>query len=270
MELKHPNAVRFVALSRDAHTAVTGCTHDTVRVWDLRTRDHFVLATFMPLHQALFLAACPNKVILVPHGGDAQEWDLHTRLPSAEAFEWPHTHVVSEDGLVALTWINSKTLLISNALTFEPIAQLDGHTDAIRSAVLSWDGRLALTRSMDRSARVWNARTGRVIKSYWDDPSQVGAAAIAHDGRMAASSGAEDVVYVFDLRTAKTPRVFPCHTSLINCMKFSMDGNTLITGSDDKTSRVWDCTAKWKLEQWALLSTPRWDAEMGRELSHFF
>ena len=52
-------------------------------------------------------------------------------------------------------------------------------------------------------------------------------------------------------------------------VQLSDDGNTAISRSVDLKARVWDVTPKWKKEVWALLSTKRWDGEMGRELSDY-
>ena len=60
------------------------------------------------------------------------------------------------------------------------------------------------------------------------------------------------------------------HVNWVLHVGISNDCNEVLTGSCDETTRLWDTTPHWKRQMWTLLSTLRWDAEMARELSHFF
>ena len=130
-------------------------------------------------------------------------------------------------------------------------------------------GGIAITACVDGSVRLWDVPTARTIRFLRGHTGRVVAAAFATDGITAATGCTTGAVRVWDLRTGKAVRFFDA-LGFIRAMAFSGNGRALIVGSLACAAHVLDVSPKWKTEVWALLSTPKWDGEMGRELSHFF
>ncbi|KAF8737673.1 hypothetical protein AX14_012546 [Amanita brunnescens Koide BX004] len=98
---------------------------------------------------------------------------------------------------------------------------LRGHDDWIRSVAFSLDGTKIVSGSDDKTIRLWDASTGVEVL-----PPLRG-----HDDwiRSDASTGVE---------------ILPPlgHDTYIRCVAFSPDGSKTISGSEDKTIRVWDAS----------------------------
>ena len=69
----------------------------------------------------------------------------------------------SPDGSRVVTASRDYSARVWNASDGTPIAELEGHTDAMLSAAFSPDGSRVVTASRDRTARVWDASDGTPI-----------------------------------------------------------------------------------------------------------
>jgi WD40 repeat protein len=57
-----------------------------------------------------------------------------------------------------------------------------------------------------------------------------------------ATAGEDSAVKLWDSHTGKFIRNFRGHTGLVTSLAFSPDGGRLVSGSRDKTAKVWDMT----------------------------
>ena len=87
------------------------------------------------------------------------------------------------------------------------------HQGAVRGVAFSPDGKTVLTGSADSTARLWDAATGRPL------------------GLPMANHGGDAL-----LRGAN----FTVVRGAVFAVAFSPDGKTVLTGSQDKTARLWD------------------------------
>jgi WD40 repeat protein len=125
-----------------------------------------------------------------------------------------------------------------------------GHSGEISSAAYSPDGRLIVTASAkDKTVILWEAATGREIRRF---AKGVGASSVAFspDGRhVATNAGAGEyeeaevkdyTARVWDVATGTELKKLVGHTGVVQAVAFSPDGRLLLTGSSDKTARLWD------------------------------
>lgn len=71
-------------------------------------------------------------------------------------------------------------------------------------------------------------------------PTQLGNDTFSFSEERIAFSGKGGIIYLWDLKHSEIPRQFTGHTDHVWSLAFSPDGNRLVSGSGDKTARIWD------------------------------
>ena len=232
----HTEQIGVAAFLVDGLTLLTGSCDHTARVWDLRT----------------------GETIHVLRG--------HTKAVTRVA--------VSYNGETGITGSIDDTTRVWDLRSGECLRVLDqGRQYNVCARTISPDGRLGMASSLDGGVRVLNLRSGDVALALPVQDNYVTLMEIAPDGRTAVTITIDGTVRVWDLRTKDLLRAAPLKAyNYYHKVAFSRDRNTLLVSVhlNNGTARFVDITPQWKLKLWTFLSTPKWDGEMARELSHFF
>eukprot|EP00824_Muranothrix_gubernata_P014706 TRINITY_DN30518_c0_g1_i1.p1 TRINITY_DN30518_c0_g1~~TRINITY_DN30518_c0_g1_i1.p1 ORF type:complete len:443 (+),score=58.17 TRINITY_DN30518_c0_g1_i1:31-1359(+) len=124
-----------------------------------------------------------------------------------------------------------------------PLVQLKGHTGVVAAAEWLSSGEYIVTASWDRTARVWALSRG-------DDRSAD--TFNGHEGRltnvdahpklpMFLTSSRDATFRLWDTRVASfLVGTFPGHADTVTTAIFTVGGTHVVTGSDDRTVKVWD------------------------------
>ena len=123
-------------------------------------------------------------------------------------------------------------------IVFKEIRRMIGHADAVSSVRFAADGRHLASGSKDGMLIYWDVLTGQIVRRFPKHTQEVRSVAFAPSGEQIASASGF-TVRLYDVRGQELRR-FSGHTASIKCLAFSPDGKRLITGSDDKTIRLWD------------------------------
>jgi len=154
-----------------------------------------------------------------------------------------------------LKYIILSTLLCVSTLlaSSKAILKLDtkGHTAMIADIIVTKSGDI-ISASNDKSIRVWDSKTGdekrKILGQIGSDSGEIFAIALSGDERYLAVGGflagdkREDktAIRLYNYSTGKLLHILKSHTDVVLDLSFSEDGRYLISGSGDKTAKVWD------------------------------
>jgi WD40 repeat protein len=112
--------------------------------------------------------------------------------------------------------------------------------DYVQCLTFSPDGRL-LAAGEYRMVKLWQREPNLPQFALGSDPAT--AIAASGDGKWIATAGRDNVIHLWDAATGKPGKNLTGHTGKINGLQFSPDNARLVSGSADKTLRVWDVAA---------------------------
>ena len=102
-----------------------------------------------------------------------------------------------------------------------------------------------LTGSGDATCALWDVETGQVLQSFHGHSADVMSIDLAPgpNPNMFASGSCDKMAFVWDMRTGNYVQYFEGHDSDVNSVKFHPSGDSVGTGSDDATCRLFDLRA---------------------------
>jgi len=125
------------------------------------------------------------------------------------------------------------------------IAKWMGHGGGITCVCWNRDGGRILSGSYDGTAMVWDAESGNTILAIKTGHRVVYSAIYSPDETMIASGGRSEengFIKIWDANTGKLIAKPEGHTWSVNCLAWTADGKTLISGSNDSSIRTWNTT----------------------------
>ncbi|MFH1001020.1 MAG: caspase family protein, partial [Bacteroidota bacterium] len=150
----------------------------------------------------------------------------------------------SYDGLVTLWDIATGSI----------IQTFSGHTHPPKSLAFSPDGKKIVSRAYD-GIKVWNADNGAMLKSKYMQEGEVN---FSPDGKtiVFANSTSPDLIF-WDFETDKVVKTLQGHTKGISSFHVNPEGTKLLSGSGDKSVRLWDVESGKVLQTFGGLENPK-------------
>ena len=188
------------------------------------------------------------------------------------------TAVVSApDGRRLVTGGTDRTARVWDADSGRELFRMEGHHSRITSVAFAPDGRWLVTGSTDGTARIWDAADGRQLRKLQvPNTGPIWAVAVTPNGTRVITGSEDGKARVWDsassqvLLTLQGPTPLPVlaastvgllnsppnqgpvlaasvlcpgrtgHTGAVWAVAVSPEGGRLITGSADRTARIWD------------------------------
>jgi len=213
----HTGMAIGLAFSADGKHLASGGFDKTARVWDASGQRKRPLATLDAHdHWVVSVAFSPDGRLLAT--GSTRD-DRKIRL-----WDWRAGRVV-------------RTI---------PADPADAHEHDVHSLAFLRGGRTLLSAGHDKRIRLWEIATGRLERTLaFGGDLAFSEVAVAPDGFRAACACRPGLlrfeVRVIDLVSGKTLQMLAGrHTDFVTAVAFSPDGRRILSGSRDKTLRVWE------------------------------
>jgi WD40 repeat protein/serine/threonine protein kinase len=196
------------------------------------------------------LSADGRLALSVIRGGTLKLWDIETGqcLRTFTGHENSVESVcMSVDGRLALSGSYDKTLRLWDIETGQCLRTFTGHTSSVESVCMSADGRLVLSGDDDGTLKLWDIETGQCLRKFIGYKDGAILAGLRTDLRV---DNIMDIYSSFSENLDETAqelwyaesvlRKLTGHTGPVRSMCMSADGYLVLSGSYDKTLRLWD------------------------------
>jgi WD40 repeat protein len=223
----------------------------SVRTWSMSTAS--VRGTRFAGHESwvtsLVLTPDGKKLISGSWDGTVRVWDVDTGKadPILESHKSKiYSVAVSRDGKRAASGGGNGEVYLWDLESNAELAHLEGHDEEseVNGIAFTPDGKRVVTAASDGDIRIWDAANGKDLGKIEGPKDGIIAMALSPDGKRALIAGGNGFACVlYDLDTKKEILRLVGHSAAVYALAFSPDGKRILTGSADRTVRLWDAVA---------------------------
>ncbi|KAK9091206.1 hypothetical protein Sjap_024383 [Stephania japonica] len=166
-------------------------------------------------------------------------WDPSVRGSELRATLKGHSRAVraiNSDRLKVVSGSDDQSVIVWDKQTSQLLEELKGH-DAQVNCVRMLSGERVLSASHDGSVKMWDVRTDTCVATVGRCSSAVLCMEYDDSTGILAAAGRDAVANIWDIRAGRQMHKLLGHSKWIRAIR--MVGDTVITGSDDWTARVW-------------------------------
>lgn len=141
------------------------------------------------------------------------------------------------DGKMLASGSSDKTIIVWDS-TFKKAKTLEGHAGQVNTLLFDRSNRYIFSGGDDRMVMAWDIASGKAFRKI-DAGQSVTSVAQNNDPRyLYVAAGPQIKVYA--LATSTIFKTLDGHADVVNALAISNNNQLLISGSNDKTARIWD------------------------------
>jgi serine/threonine protein kinase/Tol biopolymer transport system component len=208
----HSRYVSELAFSADGQWLASAGYDNTLRLWKIDLNERFFL-----WHT---IKAKPVHVLTNVHSG----WVCSI------AFRPDGQQIASagEDGTVKI-WQTDQGKLLKT---------LQGHEGMVKAVAFSPTGRKVASSATDKTLRIWDTAKGTLLQTITTG-SEVNGLVFSRSGQAVASAQADCNIRLWQISNGQQVSILTGHSDIVHAIALSPDGTSLISGSEDKTVKLW-------------------------------
>jgi WD40 repeat protein/serine/threonine protein kinase len=148
----------------------------------------------------------------------------------------------SPDGKRLVTGSRDQSAKIWEVETGNELFDLKGHTGAVVYVAFSTDGKRIVTVTQDGSVKNWDPETGKELEVALQPVDTVRSISSSPDGKRKVMTRHDEsnAAVTLDPATGQELMRLKGHSDRVLAVAFSPDGKRVVTGSQDKTAKIWD------------------------------
>ncbi len=274
--IRQYDSITYISFSLDQKSIVSASAEGMLRIWDATTglcldsiKTPIKGLCNTDRRFGLIVSETNDHSIQIHNMAEKQQpWNLHKKINI-------HSQNVcfSPDGKKCIVMSKNNELQIWDIEKFKCIHTIK-HSDSITYSSFSSDGKMVISASVNNNLRIWDASSGKKIKTipYIDRIKSVGIGSdgfvivlqsfglmkiwnetegqwktldewgqsveFSPDGKKFVLVGSYNRLKLID--PFKLFQTLEGHSGKINFVSYSLDGEKIVSASDDKTLRIWD------------------------------
>ncbi|KAJ0977957.1 hypothetical protein J5N97_013431 [Dioscorea zingiberensis] len=146
---------------------------------------------------------------------------------------------ISSDRSKVVSGSDDQSVIVWDKQTSQLLEELKGHDGPV-SCVRMLSGERVLTASHDGTVKMWDVRTDTCVATVGRFSNAVLCMEYDDTTGILAAAGRDVVANIWDIRAGRQMQKLQGHTKWIRSIR--MAGDTILTGSDDWTARMWSAS----------------------------
>jgi RNA polymerase sigma factor (sigma-70 family) len=254
LTMRHDAMVRGAVFTPDGKRLAICCFDGTCRLWDAHTGKEVFHWKAPGLNSAIAVSRDGKYVAAGNAEGELFVWNADSGKEEVVRMT-RHGNIYalaySPDGALLASANHDGTVSLWNARTGANVRHIDAHENRVWDVAFAPDGKTLASGGEDGTIVLWDPNTGKAIRKLEGHRNHVSALSFSRDGKKLASADMEDTlrkapdpdglmdtIRVWDVASGK--QLLSLKTPLTHSVRFTPDGQRLISGDRAGTVHVWN------------------------------